>query len=387
MTRLFASCLLLVIALTGFASGCDTVARDGGVRFVWKHPAPGFFLAPTEPLVEDGRAFVAFNDQFSAFDLDDGDLLWTSDVHLPTGFTAANILSDEHLVFLHDVTWIRAFDKRNGRTLWNTPISAEGALDIVPMARNSTHLFLGRRNEVVRVRKDTGALDARFDLRPLVPDGIEPSARWVKVSRDGTLLYVAMGYYVPERLASDGFVLSLDATTGARRWVFPVPQGTWTPPDGSPQPINVSPYGLDVDDDVVVFPGGQTVYALDRHTGAMRWSRYFPDDGFGAGATLAGDAVIVGSQQERVFCLDRATGEERWRRTVRGSLFGPFTVQDGRVYFNSSLFGEVWILDLRDGAVVWTGEPPGDNFRSPVGVGRDRMVVVGDENVYGLTLP
>jgi outer membrane protein assembly factor BamB len=372
--------------------GCDSLSGEDSdeVRVAWSVPTGDEFLARTMPLLADGRAYVAYDEVFAAFDADDGERIWTAPFHMHAGSSALTVLEeggDDGTLFLHYVDWVRAIRKQNGGVSWTTSFE-EAGVDRVRMAQTESHIFLGRRNEIARLRKSDGSIDLRLNISHLTPEGVEHLVYDVILSTDGATLYVATGYYVPEAPATSGYVLGYDAGTGERLWTFPVPQRTRTLPDGFERVLDAAVYGLDVSDDLVVFPAGHSVWALDRHTGEAIWERFIEDDGFHAGATLSGGHAFIGSALGQIYKFDLTTGQIEWATRTRGSIFAPLIVQSGKVY-TKTMTGEIWILDAGNGAVVWNGSVPGRNdaFLSPVGVGENRMVAVGEQNVYGLTKP
>ena len=73
---------------------------------------------------------------------------------------------------------------------------------------------------------------------------------------------------------------------------------------------------------------------------------------------------------------------------ARVPLLTLLTLRDDLIYFTS---GQIWAVDKHTGTLVWHAFPPdarqGAVYLSPVGAGEDHMVVVGSEQVYGLTRP
>ena len=78
---------------------------------------------------------------------------------------------------------------------------------------------------------------------------------------------------------------------------------------------------------------------------------------------------------------------------IRNSNTSIPTVQDGRLYFTNSGGGDIWVLDTRDGSVIYNKKPPGhskdsfDVYISSLGVGEGYMVNVGSRAVYCLKVP
>jgi polyvinyl alcohol dehydrogenase (cytochrome) len=98
--------------------------------------------------------------------------------------------------------------------------------------------------------------------------------------------------------AWDGNFYALDALTGATLWTAFVGVAP-APPDNSCMPgIGVSSQAAVADDVVYVGGGDSRVYALDRHTGAIRWTVPLADPNSGAfiwsSVMLSGNSLYVG---------------------------------------------------------------------------------------------
>lgn len=82
-----------------------------------------------------------------------------------------------------------------------------------------------------------------------------------------------------------------------------------------------------------------------------------------------------------------------WQRDIHFSNTSIPTVRNGRLYFNNSGGGGIWVLNTADGSVIYNQEPPGydrdsyDVYISSLGVGEGYMVNVGSKAVYCLKVP
>lgn len=111
-------------------------------------------------------------------------------------------------------------------------------------------------------------------------------------------------------------------------------------------------------------------YALDKSTGAVRWSYDIRKDGnqqsFHGNPLLAGDLILIGTDKScaldgvgHVYAFDRNTGAVRWKyRTTSASTD---IIQVGtRVYFGS-IQGNWTALNLNDGSLAWNFSTDGPN--------------------------
>lgn len=137
-------------------------------------------------------------------------------------------------------------------------------------------------------------------------------------------------------------------------------------------------------------------YALDKATGALRWSYDIKKDGnqqsFHGNPLFVGDLVLIGTDKScapdgigHVYAFDQKTGAARWKyRTTSASTD---IVQAGsKVYFGS--IQDTWTaLNLNDGSVAWSFSTkalnPDCNYpKSPVTDGTRLFVAALDGNVY-----
>ena len=139
-------------------------------------------------------------------------------------------------------------------------------------------------------------------------------------------------------------------------------------------------------------------YALDKTTGAMRWSYDIKDDGnqqsFHGNPLFAGDLILIGTDKSctpggigHVYAFDKITGAIRWKyRTTSASTdiirVGP------RVYFGSIQHN--WTaLNLNDGNVAWSfstneSNPNCDLPKAPVADEKHVYITALDGLIYSL---
>lgn len=116
------------------------------------------------------------------------------------------------------------------------------------------------------------------------------------------------------------------------------------------------------DDTVYVQDSASSVYALDAHTGALRWRHVesAPNDGPN-GVAVAG-ARVFAATDTTAFALDAKTGKTLWSHRLVGPLeqflaIAP-VVDRGRVYVSTQGFppgglGALYALSADTGRVVW----------------------------------
>lgn len=105
-----------------------------------------------------------------------------------------------------------------------------------------------------------------------------------------------------------------------------------------------------------------TYFALDRSTGAPRWTYDTRQDGgaaqFHGNPLITADLVVTGSDGQGaglVYAFDRKTGEVRWKTPVAGQ--DTDLVRFGGLAIGGTTPGDLVALDLANGRVVWRFSP------------------------------
>jgi outer membrane protein assembly factor BamB len=100
------------------------------------------------------------------------------------------------------------------------------------------------------------------------------------------------------------------------------------------------------------------VYALDAHTGRVRW-RFRADDELNSSPAYADGTLYIGSNGGSLYALDARTGKQRWRSRSFSSLrwgheyfYATPTVAYGRVFAGNS-DGIVYAFGVRTGRLLW----------------------------------
>lgn len=117
---------------------------------------------------------------------------------------------------------------------------------------------------------------------------------------------------------------------------------------------------------------GGKVYALDRVTGAEKWSASLPGAVFG-GALVLADRVCAGAAQT-VKCFDKTTGAELWSRSIAldgfpDAIWSAPAAANGRLFVSIASLsddpctrGRLQALDLATGAPLWTHQTVPDKI-------------------------
>jgi outer membrane protein assembly factor BamB len=405
--------IVYMLITIGFVSSCELFGGGGedngigGGEVVWSIENQTDRLVGTQPLIENGKVYFLQDGYLKAYGLEDGNYIWKTQVAWRSaGDYSRTIVESDDRLFLDQGYNIKAFNMSNGSLIWDTRITDDGeevsCIGSPVMSQYEAHLYAGRDGYVVQLRKADGQITRRYPLDRLVPEGITQGSTEPIISPFGDdILYVPTSFW-DDRVAGEeepkGNLFAFDSESGemlwGRRMEFKMPRIFGDNPNPEDTVI-VSSFLFDIEviESYVVLLVGRFVSVVDRFSGEERWSRFFPDDGFDVGLAVEGTGIYIASAGWHATRLDLETGAIVWRRDIRFSNTSIPTVTDGRMYFNNSGGGGIWVLDAEDGSVIFQENTPNyrndsfDVYISSLGVGEGYMVNVGSKAVYCLTVP
>jgi len=152
-------------------------------------------------------------------------------------------------------------------------------------------------------------------------------------------------------------VIAIDSATGVVQWIAPTGES-----DDTTMGTTVRDGGS------IVIAGDYNVVAFAKTTGAMTW-RFVPSEGYGPGIFLGdinSSTVFSGSPAGRLYAIDRGSGRLQWSRVVAGdgqtTVFQPRTqgraVVAGYTTFTSPNTGGIIALDAATGDLLWNTPLP-----------------------------
>lgn len=336
-----------------WAGGVHAVRVKDGTR-VWSvdHGAG----VDSSLAIDGDRILVAdMSGVLSARDRATGDLLWATEMDVPgTHLYGSPVVHGEHVLL--------------GVASQQTDITYEGEQDF--------------RGSVAKVEAATGRIVWQTHLPPPGSRGISVWST-PAVDAERGLLFVGTGNaYAPPAGKTSDAVVALRIADGSIAWTFQGTENDTFNARGSPGPdfdFGSSPLLVEAGGRALVVDGdkGGRYYALDRETGALVWrtkvdfvatgASLVEKEGF-IGTAAYADGVLFAPTTDRsmVHALDAATGEIRWAtelnpkpKTYGERMFGSTTVSNG-VVLQGTAFGELALLDAKDGSVLKRVDVGGD---------------------------
>ncbi len=244
-----------------------------------------------------------------AFDRDSGFVRWVRE--RPEGGPRNLNAGDGRVVFVGSLAV--AMDESTGAELWRFDPGASGTLGVSALAADA--FVFGTDSVAWALDPATGD-----DLWSTVLVRGAPYSVLVRgVAIDGPDVVVVLTRHVTSGGSeSVGETVMLNRTTGEVRWRY-VNSAPSRPriPSGEPLIAGQTIYVSDIAENSVV--------ALERSTGALRWKWLGPQDG-SAGPNeppqLVGDTLWVSSADRSVYALDPASGVARSQRFFGTSVIG-----------------------------------------------------------------
>ena len=413
--------LFVFIFLTGFIlPSCDFLGLGrvndekeiSGGEVVWRIEHEGLEGRETltlgkQPAIDDKNTYFIQNAKLKSYTLKEGRFRWSTQI-CQAGRTcdySRTFIQTENRIFVDQGFTIQAHSKSTGEIMWETDVSQDASeisgIGSPVMSQDEQYLYAGRKGYMLKLRKKDGKIIRRYPLDRLVPEGVIQGATNPIISPFGdNILYTQTSYFdrsqsTPEK-ASGGNIFAYDATTAELIWerhvTVTVPNPYTETPDDS---LTGSPmiYDIAVTEDKVIALAGFYIVALDRFTGQPIWKTYFAEGGFDVGLAVEDDAVYAASIGTFATRVDLNTGKKLWKTDIKFSNTSIPTVQNGRLYFNNSGGGGIWVLNTADGSVIYQKNSPKhkndsfDVYISSLGVGSGYMVNVGSKAVYCLTIP
>ena len=294
----------LGVALALLASAAAAADKElGALGIEWR--APMFVEMSGTPASADGRVFVV-DGAISALAIATGARLWRSALgeFSPRCLTMA---ADRVIAAGETVV---ALDAATGAERWRHRLSAHAALACGAFAQGR---FISGTSE-----GEVFALDAAGVLlwseRIGDPNGVRPALiRGVTI--DQGIAYVAAEQWrTANGMQSSALVVAIDIGAGRRLWTTSYGGADERRSASAPPAVAA---------DLIVVPDalGNSIFALDRDSGRIRWRFDGKRDaaGFPETPLVEGDRVYAASGDTHVYAIDRSTGVKLWQARLPAS--------------------------------------------------------------------
>lgn len=223
----------------------------------------------------------------------------------------------------------------------------------------STPLVVG---DVVYVGSTDGSLYAinradgtqrwKFDTKGAIASSPAYSQGFVYIASNDGIVYAV--------LAETGQSKWTFATKGERRFTAPGIHGALPRSERMPDPFDVFTSSPAIANGMLfIGSGDQNVYALDAHTGALRWT-FNTGDVVHASPAVSNGVVVIGSWDRNVYALDAQTGRERWRYTTGNDtvIYNQIGIASSAAISNGIVFvggrdGKFHTVDFATGKAKW----------------------------------
>lgn len=403
--------LFNIVSIILFISSCVD-SSSGSVKLgeiAWTIAHDEEQLTRVQPLIDGNNVFFYQDGYLKSVKLTSGSLNW--EVHVwnnNSGGSFRNLLSDEKNIYLDRGFFFRAYDKQTGHLVWNTNYTNDGhafsGLGGPRISQDEEYLYLPRKGRVLKVNKSSGEITWEFLLDRLVPESIShlQGATDPIPSSFDDLLYVPTSYYdtlnVPVMVK--GNIFAFNKNTGELIWELKAPNKVQPTEEFEATDsllIESSIYDMDLLGDYLIAGVGPSMMLLNRHSGEIIWhipikNRMFPDvpgyeNTFGAidvGLTVDETGIYLVTLDGTARKLDWETGSEIWSVNIVYSNTSIPTIMNGKLYFNNSGGGGIWVIDATTGDVLFNSRPPEGSYISSLGVGSGYMVNIGNLKVYSL---
>lgn len=401
--------IVYVIALSSVAAACELFGgneeRNGG-EAVWSVKNQEILTVSTQPALDKTRVYFIQDAKLKAYTLAEGNQVWSNQI-CRQGTScdySRKIIQTEDKLYIDQGFNIQAHSKITGRVVWATDITDDArevsGIGSPIMSQDTQYLYAGRNGYVLKLRKDTGEIAGRFELDRLVPEGVTQGSTEPVISPFGDdILYVPTHYYDRTTPGEEEFganMFAFDASTGELKWETRVEykiDNHYSEQAGDSIVVSPPIYDIELTNSSIVALQGKSVIVLNRYNGDIRWFQNFPGSGFDVGLAVKDESIYAASVGHHAHRLDLKTGEVIWTRNITYANTSIPTVQNGRMYFNNSGGGGIWVLRTEDGSVIYHKNTPRyaqddfDVYISSLGVGEGYMVNVGSKAVYCLRVP
>ena len=385
---------IVILTLFMISAGCDLIGGGGDKStdapvglLIWERAlADELVIDFTQPVIDQGDIYTVAGGQLMSLSRLDGTVRWAINLHGTV--SSRNIPHDDKALYLAQGGLIEAYSKTDGSLLWQA--SPDFSILIRHfLEQTDTHLYIGgSEGWVGRIRKVDGVFDQMVYMTDLKPEGDDHGVARIIVHENH--LYIPTGHFVEDVPGIGGTLLVYERDSFGFLWGYEAKKRQIPVPDRPGEFFTTDVQMSDgvVSGDMLVIVGTTSILGFDRHTGEMKWEKFFEnDDAFWRGITASNGVVYAGSLGAYVYAFDARSGEILWQsEKMDASIRTQVVYYEGNIYVNG---GKLFVLNGQTGETLWSGHPPdyessnrNSTYLSPVAVGEGVMVIVGTEKLY-----
>jgi outer membrane protein assembly factor BamB len=364
-----ASVLLFATVFALVSGGCKEILgldRDAP-PLLWRTPLEAKMSTSDELPATDGERVYAIAGGMVTFDARSGAIVWTYRLTftVPKNATVRNgrVMAAGGIGF--------ALDAVTGQELWRfTPDSHSGFGEST--ADDRAFYFGTASHRVYALDQNTGSL---LWSRDLGPDWKYPGyVKGAAVSGD-TLYVSAEQFYAQNGYISTGWIFAMDRATGEILWRYQNGEGKdWRTVSANPTVAGTLLLASDAT--------GNSFFAVDRFTGREVWRIIGAPGKFGPdySPVVVDGTAYVASADNFVYAVDVHTGQVRWKTRTAASNHG-FAVCGDRIF--AGWLG-LSVLDRHTGREIYRSDEESTEYPTSGLVAHgNRVFMLGNRAAYG----
>jgi outer membrane protein assembly factor BamB len=250
------------------------------------------------------------------------------------------------------------------RRLWS--VSAGRLIEFPPVIAYGRLFFADNSGRFYAVETETGKIAWKTNFGRLT--AASPTVG------GGTVYQPLMYRRGQDKTTAAGYLVALDAETGAEKWRFQAGVAESSP--------------LLVDGLVYLGTFDDNLYALDAETGKKRWAFKTGDDVKG-GPVIANGTVFFASYDGKVYAVDALTGKRRWATGAQsglrgaGNFYATPAAAYGRIFIGNT-DGKVYAFGAKSGNLLWSKSTGGFVYSSAAVWNKTVFVGSYDRRLYAL---
>lgn len=377
--------LLAFLIFLSSCSGCDDDKEDkNSIERKWSYdlyppnsPDLHDSRSATLPLVLGDNVYFTYRKDYEpyrflvgGFDLYSGDILWNyeSDRQIE----ASRFKTDGTSIYLNLDDSVICLNSATGNLIWGTNVGFYGGWGEVTLGPDFVLFGHGYYDQSYSKLFKLNKLTGRIIWEKTITANNRCVISSTTYEENTGLSYVSLHIDADTLLGNQSEIICLQDSNilWQRKFNFQNISG----------PTSVFMFS----DNRLIFATGSDVWALNKSNGDSIW-KFTDGEGLFDAPILVNDKIYSSNINGGIYCLNATSGSQAWKATLFGSLSRALSNDSRAIY---ACDGLLWGLDLNSGKIIVKAGPPGHNtdinnvFSGPVGVGENRIFVVGTRAIY-----